>query len=1572
MNRKQLMFNDEDRDRLLLTKHLSIQQSDVWKIAIVDDDLIVHETTKLALDGFTFDEKPLNILSAYSGQEAKELIANNPDIALVLLDLVMETKEAGLDVVKYIRENLKNQFVRIILRTGQPAEAPEVSIILNYDINDYKTKLELTAPKLITTIVLGLRSYQELQRFKKKSNYEKISSVLVVDDNPYDLQVVRDILPKNKYKIRASLSGKLAICSAKSTPPDLILLDVKLPDIDGFEVCKILKLDPKTQTVPIIFVSASHQTAEKVKAFEVGGIDYVTKPFNPEEIIARIDTHLANQRLRQQWEEQNQLLQKEINIRQSAEENLRKYERIFSMTGDGICLLDRNYTYQLSNPAYLTLIEKTVDEVIGHTVKEVLGVEIFENLLKPRLDKCLQGEEVHDELWVNFPRSGRKYIGLTYTPYFDTKNSVSGIIVSVRDLSAIKQTEEALRESQERFETFMKHTPFAAWIADLQGNMVYANEGYLRSLKLPVEEVVGKNFFELFPAEVAHQYLQNNQNVWQTGQVLETVEFAMRKDGSPGNFLVYKFPISDRFQEYLIAGVAIDITERQRIEASLRQSESILRSFFNSGSMMMGIVELYDDDILHISDNIATAQFFGTTTEEMENRFASDMGIESSLLAFWISYYREAERRQAPVKFEYYHQTSQGEKWLSATVCPIEISPNGRPRFSYIVEDATNRKQAELALQERETMLRSIGDNLPNGMIYQLVAEADGTYHFSYISAGVKRFVEAGPEAVIRDASLLHQQIVEEDRLRNQELTEESRRNLSIYQIQMRQRTYQGEIRWSDLRSAPRRTPDGRTIWDGIEIDITDIKNTEEALRKSQQELAEAQKIAHLGSWYFDLITQEIFWSEESFRIHGLDPTESPLTYQQLLAIIHPEDLEKFQQNVQTAIAEGKSYEHEIRIYKPDGSMRYTWGKGQAVCDRTGRVIKLVGTVQDITDRKIADLELRESEEKFRQLAENIREVFFILSETGQILYISPAYEQVWGRSCESLYQNPRDWLESVHPEERPEIAIALTRQISETTDFDRTYRIVRLDGEIRWIRARSLPVPHQQSYRFVGIAEDITQQVLVEEQLRQAKELADAANRAKSEFLANMSHEIRTPMNAILGFCDLLQGMVNETQQNSFLNAIATSGKTLLALINDILDLSKIEAGKLTLQFEPVNLRALIKEIHQIFSLKAREKNIQFLTEIADTVPTGILIDEVRLRQILFNVVGNALKFTERGYVKISAIDHLSSITIIVEDTGIGIALEQQERIFDAFVQSEGQSTRKYGGTGLGLAITKRLTEMLGGKIQLHSELGKGSTFTFIFPNVEVADIPLEPICENYLDNDLNQFQTTTILIVDDVRSNLDLMKGYFAESQHKLLFAQNGQEAIAQTEKHHPDLILMDLWMPILNGLAAAEYLRKQPETQNTPIVFITASSRPQDEVLLKNLATGFLRKPVSRSELVLELKKILPVKENYSSTNDEPLAAANTNNWICDARILARLPELRDKLREEQEYSWEQLRQTMKRRDVQAFAQRLREWAVEYQYQPLLNYAQTLEAQLVAFDWESLPKTIEEYPQVWQSLL
>ena len=377
----------------------------------------------------------------------------------------------------------------------------------------------------------------------------------------------------------------------------------------------------------------------------------------------------------------------------------------------------------------------------------------------------------------------------------------------------------------------------------------------------------------------------------------------------------------------------------------------------------------------------------------------------------------------------------------------------------------------------------------------------------------------------------------------------------------------------------------------------------------------------------------------------------------------------------------------------------------------------------------------------------------------------------------------------------------------------------------------------------------------------------AESANKLKSEFLANMSHEIRTPMNAILGFSELLTKEVEGSKAMNYVNSINSSGRTLLNLINDILDLSKVEAGKIELEMSSVNIRILFDEFKQVFKQKFEQKGLDFDIEYAPDLPECMSMEETRIRQILFNLIGNAVKFTESGSIIIKVIannitDTRCDLIFSVQDTGIGIEEKHAEKIFEPFEQSSAQTTVKYGGTGLGLAICKKLLDLMNGSISLESTIGEGSTFTCEIKGVQLTTCEL---VENLdLKVDLFSFNKANILVADDIPINRQLIIEFLAEMPFVIFEASSGTEVLELVKKEKIDLIMMDMKMPDMDGYQCTAKLKSDEKFHNIPVLAITASAMKESEQQIRTICDGFLRKPISRVELITEMTKFLSYQE------------------------------------------------------------------------------------------------------------
>ncbi|MDM8565837.1 response regulator [Candidatus Halobeggiatoa sp. HSG11] len=492
---------------------------------------------------------------------------------------------------------------------------------------------------------------------------------------------------------------------------------------------------------------------------------------------------------------------------------------------------------------------------------------------------------------------------------------------------------------------------------------------------------------------------------------------------------------------------------------------------------------------------------------------------------------------------------------------------------------------------------------------------------------------------------------------------------------------------------------------------------------------------------------------------------------------------------------------------------------------------------------------------------------------------------------------------------------------------------------------------------------------------LQKSEKRADAANHAKSEFLANMSHEIRTPMNAVIGFSDILATKLTNKQHKSYLNYIQTAGKSLLTLINDILDLSKIEAGQLDIQYEPINPQIIFTELQQIFSLKMEEKHLEWITEIDETLPPVLFLDETRLRQVLLNLISNAIKFTDNGYIKLSVNKKTCTdrkyidLILAVEDNGIGIPTDQQTLIFESFKQQDGQNIRKYGGTGLGLAITKRLTKMMNGKISVKSVLDEGSRFEIILREVKISNIAPDVKSDNVFVLNNTTFAKTQILVVDDIESNRNLIKEYLSQVNLEVISAESGQEALLFAKENHPALILMDIRMPEMDGYETLKHLKNNPNTADIPVIALTASVAMSEKAKIEAHGfNGFLAKPVNISKLLAELSHYLKYTKKTAVSQTAP---TEINNILNPADI-ANLPELINQLKQEVIPIWKKTNNGLEMDIVAELAENIIKLGKEYNIPAFIHYAEPLLESTKIFNITYILKALKEFSILVEPLI
>lgn len=694
---------------------------------------------------------------------------------------------------------------------------------------------------------------------------------------------------------------------------------------------------------------------------------------------------------------------------------------------------------------------------------------------------------------------------------------------------------------------------------------------------------------------------------------------------------------------------------------------------------------------------------------------------------------------------------------------------------------------------------------------------------------------------------------------------------------------------------------DGRSVWAQVTLSpiydkdnkiveffavVLDISNTKDAeRRKREQALLFSTAMDSIPSKVFIKDVEGVYLACNSVYANDLKTPIDDVIGKKDSDFFEPYFSDKYRMD-DVRIMESGIAEEIIEEYTTGGKLYWISTLKAPVYDK-GKVIGIVGMFVDITEKKKSEDELEQhrnhllKEIKIQQTevvhTRRMMQMFFdtsvdlmcIINKSSFFENVNPSWQSDLGWSEKQIYRSR--FMDFIHPDDKIQAANMFDILKNGNKIIDYELRMLCSDNTYKWFSWNFRGV----SDFFVASARNVTAQRETERFLLESKDAAEKANNAKSEFIANMSHEIRTPLNAVIGFSELLAIKLKNSNYISYVDSINIAGQSLLCLINDILDLSKIEAGMMVLANERIQIRQFMKEIYSIFEHTAKDKGIDLIIEIDSDIPEYLFLDHIRMRQVLLNIVGNAIKFTENGYVKIKVIlkkielnSQKATIDIFVEDTGFGMDEIEMAIIFDSFRQSVSKKDQKYGGTGLGLSISKKLIEMMGGTITVESSKNQGSSFGIHLNNLLISKHCSKKVFK--IDELLTVYKKAKILAVDDEPLNLMLLRELLNDRGLEVDCVSSGQEAIEKVALNSYDLIVMDLVMPGLGGEQSARRIRELSNGKLVPIICFSANITT--ELLSSrsiNIFNDYLSKPVRLTELLSVFSKYLKIDTEQTST-------------------------------------------------------------------------------------------------------
>ncbi|MCK8825684.1 PAS domain S-box protein [Fuchsiella alkaliacetigena] len=940
-------------------------------------------------------------------------------------------------------------------------------------------------------------------------------------------------------------------------------------------------------------------------------------------------------------------------------------------------------------------------------------------------------------------------------------------------------------------------------------------------------------------------------------------------------------------------------------------------------------------DYVFLEVNNSFEEFTGLAAEEIIGRRATEVLPSLRAGGFdWVETYAQVVQSEEVLQFESYSQPL--DRWYY-----VSAYSQQEGYFTTAFIDITKRKQSEQQLQEQKNLLEGVINGVSDILAIQ---KPDHT---------IERYNEAGYELLgLTPEEVKGQkcyQLLGQDGVCELCATEQA---LETKQLEKVEKYVPEWDRYLDCRSNPVLDQEGNVVWIVEQLrDITQRKKSEKRLKEAKALLEKLTEQVPGALYQYQHFTDGSscfpFASQGIYDVYAVTPAEIKEDAEAVYARIVAEDYDRVMESILESRDSLEVWHEEYRVDLPQKGVRWLEGiaRPEKLADDS---VLWHGYIRDITERK-------KKEKEQEVLMTSLNDIIMELDEEYRITSILTNDEEgLFFAKEELLGGRIGDFFTE-------ELTAHFVKQFEKAkSSKEKVYFEYQspISQEEQWFKAEMIVIKDiYDNDKYLVVISDITKRKQAEKQLKEAVKQAEAANKAKSKFLANMSHEIRTPLNAVIGFSEILKNRVEDAQQKDYLDSIQAAAQNLLSLINDILDLSKIEAGLMEIEFSAMNLKKFAQEIEQIFAYQAQKQGLDFILEYRSSV-NQIKFAETRLRQILLNLIGNAIKFTEEGYIKVviagqakDSTDRLD-LTIRVEDTGIGIAAEEQEEIFASFSQSQSQKRGEYEGTGLGLAIVRKLVELLDGELSLESTQGVGSSFKLYFAGLEIVE--KSQLVEQFPLAKL-KFKAQQVLIVDDVASNRELLKVKLASRGLEVIEAVDGQEGVEKALKLKPELVLMDLKMPKIDGYQARKLIRE--EGLEMPIIALTAyATQEEKEKVEQAVFEGFLTKPINDQDLFTKLSKYL---DYYLVGNKAETEATKEDEKVFD------LEELINTLKVEFREEYEELTEVLIINQIEDFADRLLELAQKQQITELINYASQLKSYAENFALEELREQLATFP-------